>query len=83
MTYKGVNIPRDIGRPQLWLRGVDGHRGLRIIYPNGKVEYTLLDDYYQFRQGCTSRSDQAGAIKACINYDAVHTGSKPIFIGYA
>ena len=74
MEYKGVKIPKLNGRPQLWMRGAYAG-GLRIVYPNGNVEYCIeekqktafFEDY-----ACTFRFNQMDAIKASIDYDKGH-----------
>jgi len=38
-TYLGVKIPRCNGRPQLWTRGYQNHESLRIIMPDGRVDW--------------------------------------------
>lgn len=78
-TYKGVKIPKNNGRPQLWYRG-DTLGGLRIIYPNGEVEF-VFGSFTYFAYGCTSRANIDNAVLACISYSKKH-GSKPQFLGY-
>ena len=93
-TYLGVKIPKNNGRPQLWLRGVKSENGnhttIRIIYPNGKVEYTsqshpgLTTFFYELTPGCTSRKDYLAAVKATIKFDLSYNrdSEPPIFLGY-
>lgn len=40
MIYKGVKLPKCNGRPQLWTRGISDHQTLRIIMPDGGVDWT-------------------------------------------
>jgi len=47
--------------------------GIRIIHPNGEVEYATFFDGHEMglgsAKGCTSRPTQRAAYKACIEYD--------------
>jgi hypothetical protein len=89
-SYKGVKIPKNTGRPQLWLRGTtrlgEAHNTVRVVYPNGLVEYCYAVDPYMslenyfFKRGCTTRETFEEAIKATIDYDEYT--DKPIFVGY-
>ena len=90
-TYRGVKIPKNNGRPQLWTRGISNHTSLRIVYPSGKVEYcSLVIPYqplcdYMFTRGCTSRNSLSSAIKAFIDWDTAYgrfKQSSPLFLGY-
>jgi hypothetical protein len=94
-TYLGVKIPKLNGRPQLWMRATKcssygKYETLRIIYPNGQVDYcfkytdnqegiakTILE---WTDHGCTSKATQFDAIVSSIQYDK--WSGKPIFIGY-
>lgn len=78
------------GRPQLWW--VDRRIGLgdrlRIIYPDGKVEYafTFTDGYFNhshpFSEGCTgSPYGQLDAQEACLRY-SWNRGEDCYFLGY-
>jgi hypothetical protein len=85
-SVRTFKIPECNGRPQMWLRGIDGNNGLRIIYPNGKVEYTHGISAL-FDSGCTSSTTQEEAVIKMIAYDISFSGAKwlskaPIFIGY-
>lgn len=53
------------------LRGCDAYRGIRIIYPDGKVEYQPSEyDGDDFSLGCTSsRRNPVKALCKCIKYD--------------
>lgn len=59
------------GVPQLWLRRSQDD-SLRIIYPDGKVEYFFEVSWYgegwKWKNGCTSRATQLEAIKECKRY---------------
>jgi hypothetical protein len=75
-------------RPILMLRACGG---LRIIYPDGKVEFTYEMDDTQavFRYGCTSSTSQKKAFNECVAYDrrirgrsAKGYGSHSAFLGY-
>lgn len=92
MKYKGVKLPKCNGRPQLWARGYGAvagtHTTLRIIYPNGKVEFNqrslggfLRSKYWKGGKGCTSSDTQLQALKNTIKYD-LHSGEAPWFLGY-
>lgn len=75
-------LPRCNGRPQLWLSIGDGETidRLRIVYPNGKVEFSYDDGrgyagkaagvYLDFGYSCTSRKSQDDAVKAIMFYCA-------------
>ncbi len=39
MKYQGIKIPKCNGRPQLWSRGIQEHESLRIIMPDGRVDW--------------------------------------------
>lgn len=89
MKYKGVKIPKCNGRPQLWSRGIQKNESLRIIYPNGRIEYCDTPGFWYRFNGCTSRNTQERAIKAAIDYDDFwHKSFEdtpdmiPFFIGY-
>lgn len=95
IIYNGVKIPRINGRPQLWARnGLDENEGIRIIYPNGKVEWMARELFinsdeesrpysneinYQLVRACTSSDTQLQAIKNSIIYDGFY---EPVFLGY-
>lgn len=74
------------GVPQLWLRGDKGSwasYSLRIIYPDGRVEYFINifgPPNWQWRKGCTSSDTQLEAIKKCKDYSFHMLRSKPEFI---
>lgn len=53
------------------LRSCDDYRGIRIIYPDGKVEYQPSNyDDSNFSLGCTSsRRNPLKALCKCIKYD--------------
>jgi hypothetical protein len=88
--YKGRIIPPCNGRPQLWSRLEN--IGIRIIYPNGEVEYSAeINDWIDlkwvvakcvFEDGCTSAEAQEQAIKNCIDYCLGANCEAPVFLGY-
>lgn len=86
MRYMGVKIPKCNGHPQLWSR--EEMNGLRIIYPDGKVEYTFSAfdcNYYNtwnLVNGCTSSFSQLSAIRECIDYEYTCFDCLPEFLGY-
>lgn len=69
-------------------------KGIRIIYPSGKVVYEFQSFYEQcngtpgveWKNGCTSRKTQKEAYKACLEYDenmADHgSNNNSAFLGY-
>jgi hypothetical protein len=85
-TLKNFRLPKFNDKPQIWLRGSDYNQGLRIIYPNGKVEFTCFNSD-SFDTGCTGGKTQQDAVLNCISYDMFFDGTsfrnnKPVFIGY-
>lgn len=90
-----TKLPKDNGRPQLWMRDTSellkDRRGseyffierLRIIYPNGKVEYADGCEVLFWDTPCWR--DRKGSVKKLtermLAYDECH-GCKTIFLGY-
>lgn len=80
-------------QPQLWIRATDFDTRIRIIYPDGIVEYA--DEYMvELHHGCTSRDvrssfvhghslvGMSAAIRACQERDASWGYEEAIFGGY-
>lgn len=69
---KRSNQPKQFGRRPILMRRWDG--GLRIIYPNGQVEYANQDETFEsvarhYIPPCTCRPSQRQAFKAARSYD--------------
>ena len=83
------NLPKNLGRPIVLIS--DGfsfcYTRIRIVYPNGKVEYVLENMNHpgyinRFYKGCTSRNSFHEAILAIIGYQSfADDGSRDIFFG--
>lgn len=58
--------------PKLYTRFVNTGVGLRIIYPNGVVEFCHLNKKGDWSYSCLSRNTQASAIKAMHKYDNIN-----------
>lgn len=92
------NMPRCNGRPQVWHSTQGDWERLRIIYPDGKVEYrrdssgdgySALDSYHhgsppgRFYHGCTSDSTQRRAQINAHRYSLENDDRGSLFfIGY-
>lgn len=83
-----MKLPKCNGQPQLWSRADFG--GLRIIYPNGKVEWwnnnypsiLFIMDTWIEDLACTEASTQEMAVLKCRLYDESEDYDPPEFLGY-
>jgi hypothetical protein len=84
-SYRGMKVPRNIGRPAMFLRAMDDYESIRIVFPNGRVEYAW-NTFNSLRQkanwgnGCTCASNYYGAMRKIVDYDKGF--GRPIFVGY-
>ena len=84
------NLPKDNGRPQLWLSHEhNGEIRVRILHTGGKVEYitdvcdlTEESRYCYFIPGCTSRKTLRKSQTAIIIYQRNAYSSDIYFGGY-
>lgn len=65
----------------LYTRNTNTSIGLRIIYPNGKVEFCHLNAKGEWSYSCLSRNTQTAAIKAMHLYDKINGYKKANKIG--